>query len=167
MTKNKEHQETPARDYLERLRRIAYVIRSLEQHREYVIEDTIRITASLSGVCVQHSPSDPTAHGAMSLQDYDTFLKDRIQDLAKMRMEAFRMIDRIQDTRLHEVLMNRYVHNLSWEKVAENMHFEIAWVFKLHGYALLEFEKVYADHENGNHRELTEKRQSVKVDSKV
>ena len=167
MTSKKSRQDAPARDYLERLRRIAYVIGSLEQHRKYVIEETTRITASLNGVCVQHDPSDPTARGAISVGEYDAFLRDRIQDLAKMRMEAFCLIDKIPDARLQEVLVNRYVHNWSWDKVSAEMHFEIAWVFKLHGYALQEFEKVYAELENGNQRELPEIRQSVKVDSKV
>ena len=131
------------RDYLNRLRRVDYAIRALERHRTDVIEENARISANLSGVVVQHSPGDPTSRAGMSLADYDALLGDQLKDLTRLRTQALALIDNIRDSRYREVLTNYYVYGLSWPAVATEMNYDLRWVFRLHGRALLAFERVY------------------------
>jgi hypothetical protein len=50
-------------------------------------------------------------------------LDNRIAMLWEEQTEALTVIGRVEDTRLRELLTNRYINGLTWEKVAEEMHY--------------------------------------------
>ena len=51
-------------------------------------------------------------------------------------------IGRIKDRRFRDVLVYRYVAMRTWEDVAECMGRDVRYVYKLHGWALVEYERL-------------------------
>lgn len=50
------------------------------------------------------------------------------------------LIDRLSDERYKALLTMRYISGDSWERICEVMHYEMRWVFILHGKALCEIQ---------------------------
>ena len=51
-------------------------------------------------------------------------------------------IDKVEDYRLHDLLVNRYINFYTWEKIAEDMDYSVVHIYRLHGQALKEFQNV-------------------------
>ena len=49
-------------------------------------------------------------------------------------------IEGVQDPRLRLILRYKYMDGLKWETIADLMHYEISWIFRMHGQALHELE---------------------------
>lgn len=64
---------------------------------------------------------------------------DRLVDLKK---EILEVIDRLSSQEQRVLLMKRYLRNEPWENVAVEMGYAISNVYKLHGFALRELEKI-------------------------
>ena len=47
-----------------------------------------------------------------------------------------------QDLSLIHIFTYRYMNGYTWEQIAVCMHYTYQWVHRLHGQALVEFEKV-------------------------
>ena len=60
----------------------------------------------------------------------------RLRDMCRMKQEALDAIEGVEQARLREVLELYYLHGYSWQKVAEAMHLDLRWVYRLHGKAL-------------------------------
>lgn len=53
-----------------------------------------------------------------------------------------KVIDQISDKDQRNVLIARYVQGERWEKIAVDLNFSIAQVYRLHGKALVNFGKM-------------------------
>ncbi len=51
-------------------------------------------------------------------------------------IEIDRVIHTVEDTTLREVLERRYLLYQKWEQIAQEMHRDLRWVYRLHGKAL-------------------------------
>lgn len=60
----------------------------------------------------------------------------QIRDMCRLKQAAVDAIDRVEDASLREVLELYYLDGYTWEKVAETMHLNLRWVYRLHGRAL-------------------------------
>ena len=58
---------------------------------------------------------------------------DRYVDMRGVVVQAIKTVD---DWKLEQLLMCRYVDGMNWEQVAEAMTYDIRWVTRLHGKAL-------------------------------
>lgn len=47
-------------------------------------------------------------------------------------------IDQVDDARYRAILEHRYIDGWTWEQIAEQMHYDVRHVHRLHGLALLE-----------------------------
>ena len=47
------------------------------------------------------------------------------------------------DMRYSDILYRRYLCDMPWQLIADDMHYDLRWVFKLHGQALQEFDKFF------------------------
>ena len=73
-----------------------------------------------------------------ALVDLCTDIDREIRELCRVKLEVNEAIDRVEDMRLRRVLELRYRSYMSWEKIAEEMGYEVRWIYVLHGKALLE-----------------------------
>ena len=72
--------------------------------------------------------------------DLEHEIDRRIDEYVDLTREIEAAIDRIGDDRYRDILRYRYVNGWSWEKIAQEMHYDERWVRRLHGWALLRLE---------------------------
>ena len=61
-----------------------------------------------------------------------------IRELCRVKREVREAIDSVEDLRLRRVLELRYRSYMTWEQIAQEMGYELRWVYELHGRALLQ-----------------------------
>ena len=59
-----------------------------------------------------------------------------IDELADIRMEIEDVLGQLEDDTLRELMEHRYIDGLTWEQVAEKMHYSWRHTCRLHGEAL-------------------------------
>ena len=132
-----------AREYLERLRTIDRETNAMLAHRQEMLEQAISIKSMPDGVCVQTATGSRVEAAAIKLADYSEEINGSIDKLVDSKREAEKLIRQVQDSRFRSILTYRYLYNWPWEKIMGQMHFESSHLFRLHGYALLEFENIF------------------------
>lgn len=63
----------------------------------------------------------------------------RIDELVERKADAMRRIQNVPDQDQQNILIARYVNGEKWEKIAVELSFSIAQVYRIHGAALLDF----------------------------
>lgn len=75
------------------------------------------------------------------IADLQVACTERIRTFSKMRNKAFSAIVQIERSELRNILMKRYFFSENWDQIAKEMNYSHRAIFKLHGTALVEFEK--------------------------
>ena len=73
--------------------------------------------------------------------DLEREIDRRIGEYVDLTREIEAAIDRVSDDRYRDILRYRYLNDWSWEKIAQEMHYDRRQITRLHGLALLEIEK--------------------------
>lgn len=133
-----------AKQYLRQIRTLNRRIDSLLAQKDRIKQ----MAEGASGVCydtvkVQTSLNPHRQeHAVYRLIELEERITDEIDRYIDMREEAERRILRIQSQTEQAVLRNYYLTGLTWEQVAELMSYDLRYLFKLHGRALISFERV-------------------------
>ena len=115
--------------------------------KEQNIQDEIdAICTRYIGRAIQYSDMPKAFSSEHDLSDYiveiDPLLK-QLDESKRKAVEAYRRIEqeieRLEDEREKTLLRLRYLCCMSWEDVASTMHYDVRWVFQLHGRALKSF----------------------------
>lgn len=77
------------------------------------------------------------------LVDLEKDLDAEIDELVDNTRIAERLIKSLDDRRYKDVLRFRYLNNWSWDRIAQEMKYDRRWVLRLHGFALIEAEKLW------------------------
>lgn len=67
---------------------------------------------------------------------------DYFKEAKAVLEEIMRLIKRVPDERLQNLLILRYVDGLTWEAVAMQMNYEVRQVHRLHGDALEQVNRI-------------------------
>lgn len=59
-----------------------------------------------------------------------------IKELCRLKREIGETIDRVDDYKCRTLLELRYRNYYTWERIAEELHYEVRQVYRLHGEAL-------------------------------
>ena len=102
--------------------------------------DSIQIRAD--GMPASSGISDRVANRAARIVDREKEYIERRGELLQRRAEIREVILAVPDDRQSEVLDLRYIQGLGWEQIAARMHFYPSHIYRLHGYALLEVQKI-------------------------
>ena len=70
------------------------------------------------------------------LIEYEREINSRVREMCRLKRLAQEAIDAIEEARLREVLELYYLSGYSWKQVADTMHLDERWVYRLHGRAL-------------------------------
>ena len=132
-----------AREYLEQLRTIDREMEAVIEKGRTIFEKATSTGESFSGVRVQTAVNSKVENAVIMLDEYGDELQQKVNDALSMKKEAKLLIDSIKDERHRCILTFRYLYNWAWYKVIEYAHYESSHVYRLHGEALVEFEKVY------------------------
>ena len=87
-------------------------------------------------------PKDRLAETFARIDDLERKINARIDDLIRLKEDTLKVIYQISDKDQQNVLIARYVQGERWEKIAVDLNFSIAQVYRLHGKALVNFGKM-------------------------
>lgn len=123
----------------------------LRQHKD-VINRIAAEKAELEDVlykCTSRADGMPKSGGGDRMGALVAKVADLQDDLAaeldqylQARDVVAAKIAKIKDERFRDVLVYRYVAMRTWEDVAECMRRDVRYVYKLHGWALVEYERL-------------------------
>ena len=62
---------------------------------------------------------------------------EKIREMCRLKQAAQDAIDQVEEAQLREILELYYLDGYTWRQVAEVMHLDLRWVYRLHGRALM------------------------------
>lgn len=123
-------------------------IRELEEKRDQVETRAVKITRDLTGMPSAKNVRTDLSNKVVGLLELDEALKQQIEEVAKKEKTAVALISRM-DSAKHRVLLTLYYisgnHPRTWEEVAREMGYSLPAVFKIHGEALLDLQRIIDD----------------------
>lgn len=140
-----------AKEYLEQVKQKDAKIKNLRRDKAS-IEDMLYsfgLSRASGGDRVQTSRKmDKIGELYGRLDEIERKIDQQLGELMEFRMEVSYMINELKNEK-HMIILNcRYVHLMTWEKIAEDAFehpYTVRHVQKLHGYALMDFEKEYSE----------------------
>lgn len=134
-----------AKDYLNRLRLLAYQIRYYEDEIAKLKDQQGRVKAfDYSGVKVQTSVhGDANLNLAIEIYEIELELEQELVKLTKERSKITRQISSLSNPKYVEVLIRKYCKFMTLEEISCEMNYSLSYVKNLHKNALVTFEKKY------------------------
>lgn len=132
-----------AKEYLNRVRRQAYVVKQAEKELTAVKSDILSLKAASLSEKVSGTKESDLADKYIKLEKYFDKVIAEWDTLIDMRIEAKAMIAMLPDETQQAVLYARYINCGRWEDIASDMGYSWRGVFKIHGLALKTFERVH------------------------
>lgn len=131
-----------AKEFMKQHERIVEKIRQAEI-QIYDIEQTLGV----KGVNYDSQPhgsgiSQVTESTAIKLIELREVQRDLVDKLWTKRIEIERVIFMIENATLAELLQRKYIRLQKWEDIATDMKFDSRYIYKLHGKALVEVDKI-------------------------
>lgn len=131
-----------AKEFMKQHERIVEKIRQIEI-QIYDIEQTLGI----KGVNYDSQPhgsgiSQVTESTATKLIELREMQRDLVDKLWTKRIEIERVIFMIENAILAELLQRKYIRLQKWDDIATDMKFDSRYIYKLHGKALVEADKI-------------------------
>lgn len=126
-----------AKEYLSQARYLDCRINSKIQQIAVLEAQVTKVTASLSGM--PHNPnggSSAMEATMVKLLDLRAELDQDMNQLMALKQEIADTVKAVPDVRLQMLLELRYLCFQPWDKIAEEMHCDIRWVYRLHNKAL-------------------------------
>jgi len=102
-----------------------------------------RITTEYGGndkVQSSHN-NDKLAFTIAKITDFENELKNDIDKFVAFQIDARRNIEQMENEEYKLLLTLRYLNYMTWEQIADQMHYTFQWIHVLHKRALNEFEK--------------------------
>lgn len=131
-----------AKEFMKQHERVVEKIRQIEI-QIYDIEQTLGI----KGVNYDSQPhgsgiSQATESTATKLIELREVQRDLVDKLWTKRIEIERIIFMIENATFAELLQRKYIRLQKWEDIATDMKFDSRYIYKLHGKALVEVDKI-------------------------
>lgn len=127
-----------AKQWLNRYRDASMAVKRLESQ-------LAEVRANMDGVrAIQYSdmPKSPSVSGDLS--DAVALVTEMEADIATRKAQAIttmrevmEVIEQVESERQRAVLNARYIEQKSWHKIARDIGYELSYVFRIHGMALL------------------------------
>lgn len=129
-----------AKDFLSQIHKIDALINRLVNTVATLRSSLTSIGCELKQDKVQTSgPKNTLEEGIARIDELERTINIRIDELIDLKQTAFNMIKRIPDLDQQNILIARYIQNMKWDSIANEMDHEIRWVYKTHGKALIAF----------------------------
>lgn len=131
-----------AKKYLLQVRRKEAIITGLRSDRENLLQMLHTLGGGMEGERVQKSRSNDKFGSIFSkIDEKERLIDKKLKELIDFKVNVAEQISTLQDHRYIEILHKRYIQFLSFEQIAVDMGYSYRYVTKMHGYALLEFER--------------------------
>lgn len=84
-------------------------------------------------------PKDTLGETIAKIMSLEDDINTRIDELVDLKGDALNRISNVSDKDQQNILIARYVSGEKWERIAVDLNFSIAQVYRIHGAALLDF----------------------------
>lgn len=120
-----------AKQYLMRGYNLRRHIHEKETQLEELRTQAEHITANLNGMPRGSGPSSPVERVAVQIADLSWDLEQDWLDLLQYQEETRRLIERLDNDADVQVMSLRYLSYLTWEKIAEEVHYSGSQVYRI------------------------------------
>lgn len=120
-----------AKQYLLRAYNLKRRIEAKEMHLEELRTQAEHITADLNGMPRGSGPSSPVERVAVQIADLSWELELDWLDLLQYQEETKRLIERLGNDADVQVMSLRYLSYLTWERIAEEVHYSGSQVYRI------------------------------------
>ena len=135
-----------AKEYLGQVSRINRMIKNKVSEIAQLKEIAINISAIDTEERVQTSPDfDKIGKMFVRIDEEEDKLNSLIFEYIELKNKIISQIEGIKEETLYCVLFSRYVENKTFEKIAIDMQYSFRQITRLHGKALLAFDKMYGE----------------------
>lgn len=132
-----------AKEYLSRIKTQEAKISNLKNEIEYLKGLLTSLGSAGEGERVQASRNiDKFGSFFAKIDEKERQVIDELDSLLVFRLTVTTEINKLKDSRFIDVLYKRYVKLLDFEQIADEMCYNLRYIHKLHGQALMEFERV-------------------------
>ncbi len=129
-----------AKDYLSQIHKTDALINRLDSTIATLRSSLTSTGSQLKQDKVQTSgPKNTLEETIARIDELERTINDRIDELIDLKQSAFNLIKRVPDLDQQNILIARYIQNMKWDLIADDMEHEIRWVYKTHGKALIAF----------------------------
>ena len=122
--------------YLSRYRRLNERIDRLLEEQSRWREMALKITPTLSQTPGGGESGSPIERPMDKVLEIDVEINREIGELQIVRQEIHAALNQLEDENLKLLMEYRYIDGLTWEQVAEKMHYSWRHTCRLHGEAL-------------------------------
>lgn len=136
-----------AKEYLRQYRKLTESLRQLESDLRKMEEERDSIQIRADGMPGSSNVSKRVESLAIRITDLQRRTMARREKLLAKREEIRAVIMLVPDPKLSRLLDLRYVEGMKWEAIAENMGVEVRHIYRLHGRALQEADKILPNYE--------------------
>ncbi len=106
---------------------------------------TQKITVSMNAEQVSHTRNVSSMEDMIiRLLEEEEALNASIAELVVLKREISDVLEQIHDPDRHLILEMRYLCYHSWEEIADTMNIHIRTVFRIHGHALQDVDRILA-----------------------
>ncbi len=134
-----------AKEYFRQISRIETMIKSKMRRAELFRE----IASSVSSPKYSDMPRPPQRKSTSLMEDainkaidLEKEIKEDERKLNELKIEALELIGKIENNNSQTVLILRYFEKKSWEEIKDLIYYSLSGVYKLHGNALNEIDKL-------------------------
>jgi len=132
-----------AKDYLNQAYRLDQRINSKLEQVSALRSLTQKVTASYEGEVVSHTRNVSSLEDTiLRLMEAEADLNATIDALVDLKTSVYDTIQKVEKPEYQFLLEMRYLCFKSWNEIADQMHLEEHYVFRVHGQALREVEKI-------------------------
>ena len=128
-----------AKEYMEQARYLDMQINSKIEQIRNLNELATKATTVYSDM--PHSPNRNTSRMEETVVNIIDLDRD-IDALVNLKREIMRVVNRIESAEYKTILEMRYLQFKKWEQIALLMSTDLRWVYRMHGRALNEVQKI-------------------------
>lgn len=133
------------KDYLMQIYNLDKRIDSKISERDAIMQTLLKATDTSQDRIYTNEVSSPVENAVIKLMEYDDETNDKVDELVNLKIKIAGEIDALDKDTHRIVLRERYIHCKKWEEIAVEQGYDLRWVYRLHGYALEEFEEKFPD----------------------
>lgn len=130
-----------AKEYLNAIRTTDKLINIKNEELYHLQLKVAQISPQTKAERVLSSSTSDFMRTVDKIVDLQNEINREIDYLITIKDEARSKINRLSDNRYKAVLIDYYINCKTWEQVAEDLQYDLRWVYRIHGRALQEFSK--------------------------
>ena len=145
-----------AKAYLQQIKKLDVLIDNKLEQSDQLRDRATSTTAAPCGDRVQStSKGDSLERIIIKIVDMEADLERQIDRLVDLKTEVMSTIDQLENPNQINLLYKRYIKFEAWDKIAEDMNYSIQAVFKQHGIALQQINRLINKDEEPHARSKT------------